>query len=311
MLDFRALRHFVALAEELHFGRAAQKLGMTQPPLSQSIKRLEQHLGVRLVDRSSRSVFLTPPGATFAVEARRLLQQLEFVERLVKRTAAGEVARLTVGLLGPALFRILPRALELLRARMPDLEVRLEELRSEEQIRRLRDGRLDLAMTSPTHLDLQGLSVRPVERSGPVIALPAKWPLASRTHLHLADLKDCPFVMTPFERSPASRVAFFSACLRAGFNPRVVQEATQTNTRLNFVAAGFGAALVTGTARYSEYHGVKFLPVVDLSDSALTWELSIVWVPRGVTRPLRTLIDCFCKASGDLEALPVTTLAER
>src|ERR1700730_6252447 len=100
MMDFRALRHVVARAEELHFGRAAQRLGMTQPPLSQSIKRLEQQMGVKLVERSSRSVSLTLPGATFAVEARRLLQQLEFVDRLVKRTAAGEVGRLTIGIIG-------------------------------------------------------------------------------------------------------------------------------------------------------------------------------------------------------------------
>src|ERR1700756_5783803 len=117
MMDFRALRHFVALAEELHFGRAAQKLGMTQPPLSQSIKRLEEQLQVKLVERSSRSVSLTPPGAVFAVEARRLLQQIEFIERLVTRTAAGEIAQLSVGFIGPALYRILPRTLELLHAR--------------------------------------------------------------------------------------------------------------------------------------------------------------------------------------------------
>src|ERR1700756_2905524 len=184
MMDFRALRHFVALAEELHFGRAAQKLGMTQPPLSQSIKRLEQQLGVKLVERSSRSVSLTLPGATFAVEARRLLQQLEFVERLVRLTGAGEVARLTVGLIIPALYRILPLALDLLRARMPRLEVRLEELPSEEQIKLLRYGRLDLAMISPAPMDLRGLAVRPVERGGAVIAVPAAWPFANRTEVH-------------------------------------------------------------------------------------------------------------------------------
>jgi DNA-binding transcriptional LysR family regulator len=311
MMDFRALRHFVALAEELHFGRAAQKLGMTQPPLSQSIKRLEQRLGVKLVERSSRSVSLTLSGTTFAVEARRLLQQLEFVERLVRQTAAGDVARLTVGLVAPALYRILPRALELLRARMPNLEVRLEELPSEEQIKLLRYGRLDLAMTAPAILDLQGLAVRPVERSGPVAAIPTDWPFADRTDIHLSELKDYPFVLTPFERSPATRAAFFNACLDAGFTPKVVQEATQTNTRLNFVAAGFGAAIVAETARHTQYHGVRFLPITDLHGDSLKWELSIVWDPRGATRALRTLVECFGKASGDLEALPAKVLPER
>ena len=311
MMDFRALRHFVALAEELHCGRAAKKLGMTQPPLSQSIKRLEQQLGVQLVERSSRSVSLTLPGATFAVEARRLLQQLEFVERLVKQTAAGEVARLTVGLVVPALYRILPRTLAILRARVPGIEVRLEELPSEEQIRRLRYGRLDLAMTSPAPLDLRGLAVRPVERCGAVAAIPVDWPFANRTELRLAELKDYPFVLTPFERSPATRTAFFNACFNAGFTPKIVQEATQTNTRLNFVSAGIGATIVTETARYTQYHGVRFLNIVDKLDDALKWELSIVWDPRGVTRPLRNLIECFGKASGDLEALPAKILPER
>ena len=311
MMDFRALRHFVALAEELHFGRAAQKLGMTQPPLSQSIKRLEKQLGVQLVERSSRSVSLTLSGATFAIEARRLLQQLEFIERRVKQTAAGEVAALTVGLIAPALYRILPLALNFLRARMPQLEVRLEELPSEEQIKRLRSGRIDLAMISPTPMDLRGLAVRPVERSGSVVAIPADWPFANRTKLHLAELKDYPFVLTPFERSPASRSAFFNACFNAGFTPKVVQEATQTNTRLNFVSAGLGAAIVTETARHTQYHGVRFLTIVDHRDETLNWELSIVWEPRGVSRALRTLIECFGKASGDLEALPARILPER
>jgi DNA-binding transcriptional LysR family regulator len=310
MMDFRALRHFVALAEELHFGRAAQKLGMSQPPLSQSIKRLEQRLGVKLLERSSRSVSLTLSGATFAAEARRLLQQLEFVERLVRQTAAGEMDRLRVGLIAPALYRLLPRTLDILRARMPGVEVRLEEMAPDEQIKRLRYGQLDLAITSPTRMDLQGLTVRPVEKNNTVVAIPAAWPFANRTEVHLAELKDYPFVLAPFDRSPAS-AAFFQACQNAGFTPRVVQEATLTNTRLSFVSAGLGAALVTETARYRQHHGVRFLSIVGLHDDAFQWELSIVWNPRGASRALRTLIECFVKASADLEALPPKVLPER
>ena len=195
---------------------------------------------------------------------------------------------------------------------MPHLEVRLEELPSEEQITLLRYGRLDLAMISPAPMDLRGLAVRPVERSGSVAAIPADWPFAGRKSLHLSELKDYPFVLIPFEHSPESRTAFFNACHNAGFTPRVVQEATQSTTKLNFVSAGFGVAIVTETARYTGYHGVRFLPIVELRDDhALQWELSIVWNPRAVTRQLRTLIECFGKASGNLETLPATILPER
>ncbi|MDB5968738.1 MAG: transcriptional regulator, LysR family [Hydrocarboniphaga sp.] len=309
MMDFRALRHFVALAEELHFGRAAQKLHMSQPPLSQSIKRLEQRLGVQLVERSSRSVSLTLSGATFAAEARQLLKQVEFVERLVKQTAAGEVDRLMVGFIGPALYRILPRTLELLRVRMPGVDVRLEEMAPDEQIKRLRYGQLNVAVISPTRMDLKGLSVRPVERNSTVLAIPADWPFANRTEVRLAELKDYPFVLTPFDRGPVS-AAFVDACNKAGFTPKVVQEATLTNTRLALVAAGLGAALVTETARYRHYQGVRFLSAVDLCDDAFIWELSIVWEPRGASRALRTLIESFDKAVADLEALPAKGVLE-
>jgi DNA-binding transcriptional LysR family regulator len=302
MMDFRALRHFVALAEELHFGRAAQKLHMSQPPLSQSIKRLEQRLGVQLVERSSRSVSLTLSGATFAAEARQLLKQIEFVERLVKQTASGEMDRLMVGFIGPALYRILPRTLDILRGRMPGVEVRLEEMTPDEQIKRLRYGQLNLAIVSPTHMDLQGLSVRPVERNHTVVAIPADWPFAKRTELKLADLKDYPFVLTPSERSPIS-AALVDACRKAGFTPKVVQEATRTNTRLALVAAGLGASPVTETARYRHYQGVRFLPVIDLRGDAFIWELSIVWEPRSASRALRTLVESFDKAVADLETL--------
>jgi DNA-binding transcriptional LysR family regulator len=244
-------------------------------------------------------------------EARRLLQKMEFIERLVRRATRGGETTLTIGHTGPALFRILPRALDILRARFPHQEVQLDELSSEDQIKRLRDGRLDLAVTSSTPIDLQGLAVRPVERSRFIAALPADWSLAARKELHLAELKDCPFVMTRYERSPGSRTAFFAACLAAGFTPRVVQDATQINTRLALVSGGVGVAIVPETAQCTDYHGVRFLPIVDMQDDILKFELSIVWVPHSVNRPLRTLIECFGKASGDLETVPVKIIAER
>jgi DNA-binding transcriptional LysR family regulator len=243
-------------------------------------------------------------------EARRLLLRLEFIERLGKRTTTGGGTPLTIGHIGPALYRILPRTLDILRTRLPHQEVQLEELPSEEQIKRLRGGHLDLAVTSSIPIDLQGLAVRPVERSRLIAALPADWPLAGRKELRLVDLKDCPFVMTPYERSPGIRTAFFAACLAAGFIPRVVQEATQTNTRLSFVSSGVGVSLVPEPARSTDYHGVQFVPIADMQDDILKFELSVAWVPHGIGRPLRTLIECFGKASGDLEAVPVKIVAD-
>ena len=180
----------------------------------------------------------------------------------------------------------------------------------DEQIKRLRHGQLDLAVASAPRVDMQGLSVRPVERNSTVVAVPADWPFANRTEVQLAELKDYPFVLTPFDRGPIS-AAFLDVCHKAGFTPKVVQEATLTNTRLALVAAGLGAALVTETARYRHYHGVRFLSVADLHDDAFIWELSIVWEPRGASRALRTLIECFDKAIADLEALPAKVVSPR
>jgi DNA-binding transcriptional LysR family regulator len=289
-LELRHMRHFVAVAEELHFGRAAARLGMAQPPLSQSIKRLEGTLGVALLARTQRRVELTPAGRAFLDEARRTLAQADAAVRLARRAAIDDLTELRVTFVSAALYRVLPAALRAYRATFPQVEIRLDERPTDVQLELLADGSVDVGFVHPPLKDAADLEVRMLHRDRLVAAIAAPGPLARRVAVELAELADEGFVLFPYRQGPNLHARITGACRRAGFVPRIAQEATQMHTILSLVAAGMGVSLVPERARMLRVEGVSFVPVRGLPDD-LTWDLALAWRSGGAHRPLRAFVD--------------------
>ena len=185
-MELRHLRHFVAVAEELHFGRAAKRLRMAQPPLSQSIKRLEESLHTRLLERDSRQVRLTSAGAALLGEAREVLARADLAERTVHRVASGEVGRLRIGFVPMSTMHILPQAILRFHQRWPDVDVRLYERTSKAQSDSVRDGTLDAGIVIRHLTETAGLAVCELERCSYVAVVPAHWPMAKHKAIRLA-----------------------------------------------------------------------------------------------------------------------------
>ena len=288
-MELRHLRHFVAVAEELHFARAAKKLKIAQPPLSQSIMRLEESLGARLLERSSRSVQLTPAGQALLPEARDILARAALAERLVQRIASGELARLRVGFVPMSATVSLPRAVRAFRRHWPQVEVQLQERSSAAQVEALRNGSLDLGILVRELVDTSGLQIQPIERYGHVAAIPSGWPLASRASLHLVDLAGSAFVLFPQQLVPSFFTEFEAACRKAGFTPKVAQQVTQPYTMFTLVSQELGIGIVQDTARHLKIEGISFVPIRDMP-ATLAHEVALAWVPRSLPKPLRDLI---------------------
>jgi DNA-binding transcriptional LysR family regulator len=287
--DLRAMRQFVAVAEELHFGRAARRLGMAQPPLSQAIRRLEEALGCPLFERTRRKVELTAAGRVYRDEAKRTLVQAEEAVRLARRAASDDLALLSVGFVSAALYRVLPAVLRAHRARFPDVEIRLDERATDLQVGGLQDGSLDLGFVTPPVQNASGLTIETISRERFILAVPASGPFRDRGEVPLAELAPQSFVFFPHVQGPALHGRVMSACREAGFLPRIVQEARQMHTVLSLVAAGLGVSLVPEGARTMRVEGVRFVGLIGAPED-MTWDLALAWKPRGARRALLSLI---------------------
>ncbi|MGS2585903.1 LysR substrate-binding domain-containing protein [Streptomyces hebeiensis] len=269
-MELRRLRYFVAVAEELHFGRAAERLGIAQPALSQQIQRLETDLGVRLLIRNRRRVTLSPAGNAFLPGARETLAHADRAARTARRTAAGELGRLVLGFVGSAADELLPRVLPVFRARLPDLRLVLREMTSAEQLAALARGGLDLCLMRPPSPPVPGLRTRLLTRQPLVAVLPSGHPLADLEEIAPADLRGESLVLFPREKGPWLHDVITSYCHRAdGARPEVAQEAVMMQTIIALVAAGTGISLVPASQRSLARPGVVFrpltgAPVVDL-----------------------------------------------
>jgi DNA-binding transcriptional LysR family regulator len=296
-MELRHLRHFVAVAEELHFGRAARKLRMAQPPLSQSIQRLEESLGAKLLDRSSRVVHLTPAGAALLAEARGILERSEAAELAVKRAASETSTVVSVGFVPMTSTPALPQAMREFRRRWPRIEVELRERATLAQLQNLRRGNLDLALIVGGH-DVEGLAVEPIGRFGPVAVVPKHWALARRRSVRLAELKDMPLVLFPQQLKPAYFAELASACRRAGFVPKVAQRVGQPYTMLSLVAQEIGIGFVPAAARHLSVDGVVFVPVRDLPEETFDTFVAMAWVDRVLPPHLAELAALIRQFSG-------------
>src|SRR5579871_5955585 len=244
-VELRHLRYFVAVAEELHFGRAARRLHLSQPPLSQQIRKLEELLGYPLLARTSRAVKLTGAGEEFLERARSTLRKMDDDIEATRSTARGEAGSLSVGFIGSGMLTGLPAMLGLYRARFPKVRLQLREFHTSGIVRALREGGLDVGFLrdgGPT----EGLEVETLFSEAFYAVLPARHPLAKASRqrsIRASDLRNQPFV---FLSPAAGRRAFekpVSLCEAAGFRPRVVQEAPQWLTIVRLVGAGLGVSI--------------------------------------------------------------------
>jgi len=279
-MDLTHVRHFVQLGQTLHFGKAALDLGIAQPQLSRSIQKLEHALGVTLFTRTTRQIALTPAGAVFLEEARKLVAQADTATRLAQRAQQAGTARLRVGFAAPALA-VLPSALRAFRRDWPEVEVAIEQGSSEAQIAGLLAGSLDLALLSgAAAARATGVAARSLMQSRFLALLPADWPLAKKRSVRLAELATLPFVMAPADRAPEVHSAVLLACRDAGFAPRIVQESPQAYAIEALVASGVGLTLQPELWSVLRLDGVAYLPVKDLPDY-LHWELAVAWRQDG------------------------------
>jgi DNA-binding transcriptional LysR family regulator len=273
-METRHLRYFLAVAEEKHFGRAALRLHMAQPPLSHQIKQLEEQVGTPLFERTTRKVELTPAGELLFERGRRILQDLEDLESDIVQVGEGASGVLRLGLSGSATYRLLPSLVQRVQRELPGLKLTVRgEMLTPQMVADLEEGRLDIAvLRPPVHSPDLGLAY--LEQDRLVAALHATHPLASREQLSLADLADEAFVGYPAE-SVVTRI-FHEACRRQGFSPRIVQETRETSTLLSLVAAGMGIALVPITSRMFTFQDIVFRHVNDAPavDLAVSWRLS-------------------------------------
>jgi DNA-binding transcriptional LysR family regulator len=257
-VELRHLRYFVAVAEECHFGRAAERLHIAQPPLSQQVRQLEADLGVQLLTRSTRKVELTPAGARYLERARAILASVETAGAEASRIAGGEIGRLAIGFTGSATYELLPRLARVLREDFPGIDLDLKgEMLTPDQVAALLDRTLDLGFLRPP-VRSADLDVRVLRREPLIAALPETHRLAARSRVRLADLRDEPFICYPSHHRSVVYDAVFDACWRAGFSPHEIVEVAETSTMVSFVAANLGVALVPASVQNLQITGAVY-----------------------------------------------------
>ena len=262
-MELRHLRYFAAVASELHFGRAALRLHIVQPALSKQIAALERELGVQLLERSKRRVSLTEAGHPFLEEVTDILSRVDRAARIAQLAAQGQLGRLTIGFIGPAVESVLPEILLEFRTRFPGVNLTLEEMTSADQVRALHDGTIDVALVR-LPLDDRGIELREILAEPIIAALPKTHPLASKRTLEMGSLADESFVAIPRDREPGLRDLCVAACRQAGFNPTIAQEALNIHVLLGLVAGGLGVALVPSSVQNLNRTGVVYRPLRDV-----------------------------------------------
>lgn len=265
-MELRHLRYFVAVAEELHFGRAAKRLCISQPPLSLQIGALEDELQVKLFIRSSRQVVLTEAGRSFLEDARAILASSEEAKRRATQIARGAAGRLEIGFTGSAPFNpVMPPLLARFRREWPGVRLTLNQMTTAAQLEALHDGRIDIGFARPATSEL--LSRRLViHRALPeqlLVAISCDHPLAGRSRIELAAFRDEPFVMPPRHVGAGLHDKILELCNRAGFAPRIAMEAHQISTFLTLAAAGIGIAIIFAGMQHAGIAGLCFSEIAD------------------------------------------------
>ena len=265
MLELRHFRYFVAVAEELHFGRAARRLHISQPPLSQQIQAMETMLAVRLFHRSRRKVELTASGLLLLDEARKALAQAERAERVVRGAGLGELGSLAIGFTGSAPFnQVMPRLIGRFRRDWPEVQLSLREMSTSAQLEALAEGSLDLGFARPgTEPTLPEVELRLLQREPLLAVFDSSHPLAARERVAMADLAGQPFILHPRHIGTGLYDRVMGLAAAAGFTPRVVIEAHQMSGIVSLAAIGLGVSVVPEAMRRVAIDGLELRPLTD------------------------------------------------
>ncbi|MGE0684386.1 MAG: LysR family transcriptional regulator [Candidatus Binatia bacterium] len=272
-MELRHLRYFLVVAEELHFSRAADRRDIAQPPLSQMIRRLEHELGTPLFHRTKRRVSLTDAGFIFQEEAKRTLAQAERAVSRVRRASRGELGRLIVGFIGSATYSVLPPIIRRFREQYPEVDLTLQELSTVQQVRALREERLQVGFLRP-------FTPEPLLKSTMIlqeplmVALSEQHRLSRQAKISMRLLMNEPFILFPRSLAPELYDQIISLCQGARFSPHVVQEAMQLPTIISLVAAGIGLAVIPASLQNLGRAGVHYRAIRESTPKA---ELVVAW----------------------------------
>jgi DNA-binding transcriptional LysR family regulator len=274
-VELRHLRYFRAVAEELHFGRAADRLHIAQPPLSQQIRQLERELAVTLLVRTTRKVELTPAGETYLKRVVAILDAVDEAGGQARRIAEGAEGQLAIGCVGSATYSLLPRLVRALREELPGVDVSVRgEMLAPAQITALLTGEIDLALLRPP-IEQSGVLVETVRRDRLIVALPEGHALATRDDLSVSDLRDEEFVAHAGHGRSVMSSILMAMCADAGFVPRIRHEVEETSTLVTLVSAGLGVAIVPEPTAALDIAGVCYRP---LTPDALGVDLDVARV---------------------------------
>jgi DNA-binding transcriptional LysR family regulator len=271
-VELRLLRYFIAVAQELHFTRAAARLHVAQPALSRQIRKLEASLGTKLFFRSKRWVKLSDAGAVLLPQAIRLIEEADAAARAAVRAGKGEIGTLEVGFTSSTSGDLLPRAVSAYRRRFPGVEIRLREAITSEQVRMLMNDEIHVGLIQDLGVP-PALAVQRLRREPLVVALHRAHRLAARTSVAIGDLADEPFILGPGESALATHPVGV-ACAAAGFAPRIAEQATDSVTRLVLVASGIGVSLLPASSRHLATREIAYRPI---RGRPVTMDLLAAW----------------------------------
>lgn len=292
-MELRHLRYFVAVAEELNFTKAAAKLRLAQPSLTRQIQNLEEELGVRLLDRSKGQVTLTEEGRSFLADGRRILVLATESVLAVQRLSRGEVGQLNIAYLPNFDFELLPETLRTFRQAFPHIALNLFDMTPAEQLRALETRKIDLGFVGLPPITAAGIQWESVARHRTMVVLPAKHPMVGKRQINLGDLETMFFVGLSEKTHPGFREWLNRTCQRAGFTPRVLQEAELESALMTFVAEGLGVSLAREHLKKLPHPGVAFRPLIP----PLKSDYCVAWNRNNESRALQQYIEIIKRVS--------------
>lgn len=272
-MELRHIKYFIVVAEELHFRKAAERLNMSQPPLSQQIQSLEHELGVQLFERSKREVKLTKEGQAVLKEAYRLIENSERLQSVANQSKQGKTGRLSIGCIASAFPEVLPPIYKAFSSQYPNVELAFEELNTHETLAKLEEGDLDFGFVRINKVS-PPLALYPLLRDQLVVALPEGHRLLSKKTVSLKMLETEPFVIFKRQTSPQFYDSILAACQQADFYPNIVYEGKSMQSHIGYVACGLGVALVPQSIQSVYTSGIVYR---NLKEASPLTEISLVW----------------------------------